>query len=66
MLQVNKTLTHLDLSNNWNFDFDSGADCVHGIFKSFQQNTITSSFEAESDLCYREYCSVTHYNASYQ
>ena len=37
MLQVNKTLTHLDLSENWNFS-DSGADWAY-IFKSLQHNT---------------------------
>ena len=35
MLQVNKTLTHLDLSWNWNFS-DSGAYCV---FQGLQCNT---------------------------
>ena len=35
MLQVNKTLRYLDLSNNWNFS-DSGAYCV---FQSLQHNT---------------------------
>ena len=35
MLQVNKTLTHLDLSWNWKFS-DSGACCV---FQSLQHNT---------------------------
>ena len=35
MLQVNKTLTHLDLSENWTFS-DSGAYCV---FQGLQHNT---------------------------
>ena len=35
MLQVNKTLTHLDLSENWNF-LDSGAYC---FFLGLQHNT---------------------------
>ena len=35
MLQVNKTLTHLDLSRNWDFS-DSGAYC---IFQGLQYNT---------------------------
>ena len=35
MLQVNKTLTHLNLSGNWTF-FDSGAYCV---FQGLQDNT---------------------------
>ena len=37
MLQVNKTLTHLDLSNSWYFS-DSGADCA-SIFQNLQHNT---------------------------
>ena len=36
MLQVNKTLTHLDLSENWNFS--DSADWAY-IFKSLQHNT---------------------------
>ena len=35
MLQINKTLSHLDLSRNWNFS-DSGAYCV---FQGLQHNT---------------------------
>ena len=35
MLQVNKTLTHLDLSRNWKFS-DSGACC---IFRGLQHNS---------------------------
>ena len=35
MLQVSKTLTHLDLSENWNFS-DLGAYCV---FQGLQHNT---------------------------
>ena len=48
MLQVNKTLTHLDLSENWNFS-DSGADWAY-IFKRLSARYHTRLFELSRRL----------------
>ena len=64
MLQVNKTLTHLDLSNNEKFS-DSGA---YFVFQGLQHNITLVHFKPwrYRTCSYRAYCSGTHYNASSQ